>query len=106
MRRSTSDPLLPEPSVLFMFHTEASHRGRSPQAPLAFALLAGLLALCLGAEPSSAQTAFLDFNIAGQYTNNFNPWNNSGGVNGGNYSFRESSTGGIGNSGCISVFQS
>jgi len=26
-----------------------------------------------------AQTAFVDFNIPGQYTNNFNRWNDAGG---------------------------
>ncbi|PWU19720.1 MAG: hypothetical protein C5B50_05905 [Verrucomicrobia bacterium] len=65
------------------------------------------LALLLAGCPSNAQTVFLDFNTPGQYTNNFNPWNDSGGGgNGGNYSFQESNTNGAGGSGCVSVFQS
>ncbi|HWX21636.1 MAG TPA: hypothetical protein VN578_17165 [Candidatus Binatia bacterium] len=59
-----------------------------------------------GWKVASGQTVFLDFNTAGQYTNNFNPWNDATGVNGGNYSFSESPTGGAGGSGEVSVFQS
>jgi hypothetical protein len=55
---------------------------------------------------ATAQTVFLDFNTVGQYTNNFNPWNDAGGVNGFNYSFMESNTVGAGSSGGVSVFQS
>ena len=52
-----------------------------------------------------AQTAFVDFNIAGEYTNNFNPWNDNGsGVNAGNYSFAESASDGVGGSGGVAVF--
>jgi hypothetical protein len=66
------------------------------------------LALVLSAWSLSAsgQTVFLDFNTTGQYTNNFNPWNDGGGVNAGNYSFMESTTAGVGGSGGVSVFQS
>ena len=54
-----------------------------------------------------AQTVFLNFNTPGQYTNNFNPWNdNGGGGNGANYSFTESTNDGVGGSGGVSVFQS
>ena len=52
------------------------------------------------------QTAFLDFNTVGQYTNNFNPWNDAGGANGGNYSFMEGTAAGVNGSGGVSVFQS
>ena len=38
---------------------------------------------CFGPLPVFAQTAFLDFNTVGEYANNFNPWNDTGGVNGG-----------------------
>src|SRR6266849_903821 len=55
---------------------------------------------------ATAQTVFLDFNTVGQYTNNFNPWNDVGGANGFNYSFMESNTVGAGSSGGVSVFQS
>lgn len=57
------------------------------------------------AAPAAAQTVFLDFNTAGQYTGNFNPWNDNGGVNGGNYSFQENTTDGVGGGG-VAVFQS
>ncbi len=56
--------------------------------------------------PAWGQTAFLDFNTVGQYTNNFNPWNDSTGANGGNYCFMESLYAGVGGSGGVSVFQS
>src|SRR5262245_42343123 len=45
------------------------------------AVFGALARACFG------QTVFLDFNTSGQYTSNFNPWNDAGGVNGGNYSF-------------------
>ena len=50
-----------------------------------------------------AQTAFLNFNTVGQYTNNFNPWNDTGApdANGGVYSFEENTTNGVGGSGGI-----
>src|SRR5271168_2357029 len=66
--------------------------------------LAGLLLLCQ--TTSFAQTAFLNFNTVGQYTNNFNPWNDNGGVNGGNYSYEENTTNGVGGSGGVAIFQS
>src|SRR5690349_12019643 len=61
------------------------------------------LACCPGA--GFGQTVFLDFNIAGQYTSDFNPWNDTGGANGGNYSFTEGTSAGVNGSGGISVFQ-
>jgi uncharacterized repeat protein (TIGR03806 family) len=64
-----------------------------------------LLVLCV-AFSAPGQTAFLDFNTVGQYTNNFNRWNDNGGTNGGNYSFMESLTSGVGGGGGVSVFQS
>ena len=48
----------------------------------------------------------MDFNTPGQYTSNFNPWNDASGVNAGNYSFIESTTSGVNGSGGVSVFQS
>jgi uncharacterized repeat protein (TIGR03806 family) len=54
---------------------------------------------------ASAQTVFLDFNTVGQYTNNFEPWNDNGhGADGGNYSFTENPSDGVGGSGAVSVF--
>jgi hypothetical protein len=68
----------------------------------------GLAGICLGLSLMgvSAQTVFLNFNTAGQYTANFNEWNDTGGVNGGNYSFTESASGGVNDSGCVSVLES
>ena len=63
------------------------------------------LFLFFSVSPGLTQTLFLDFNTAGQYTNNFNPWNDNGGVNGGNYAFAESTTAGVAGSGGVSVFQ-
>src|SRR5690242_18731406 len=51
------------------------------------------------------QTLFLDFNTTGQYTANFNPWNDATGVNGGNYCFTESAGAGVNGGGGVSVFQ-
>src|SRR6266404_2714854 len=59
-----------------------------------------------GAAACFAQTTFLDFNTIGQYTNNFNPWNDNGGVDGASYSFAENATAGAGGSRGVSVFQS
>ncbi|HEX4263777.1 MAG TPA: GH92 family glycosyl hydrolase [Verrucomicrobiae bacterium] len=54
-----------------------------------------------------SQTAFFDFNAPGQFTGNFNQWNDNGsGVNAGTYSFTESANGGAGNSGAVSLAQS
>jgi hypothetical protein len=59
----------------------------------------------LAAANSFGQTAFLDFNAVGEYTNNFNVWQDAGGVNGGAYAFTESTTDGVAGSGGVSVFQ-
>src|SRR5436309_2130978 len=67
------------------------------------ACLAAPALLGIAARPLPAQTVFLDFNTPGQYTANFNPWDNAGA---GNYNFQESGGGGVGGSGCVSVFQS
>jgi uncharacterized repeat protein (TIGR03806 family) len=61
--------------------------------------------LVLFAGETRAQTVFLNFNTVGQYTNNFSPWNDNAGVNGGNYSFEENATNGVGGSGGVAVFQ-
>src|SRR4051812_31145147 len=58
------------------------------------------------AVPAFSQTLLLDFNTPGQYSANFNPWNDSGGVNAGNYSFTESTSAGVNGGGGVSVFQS
>ena len=51
-----------------------------------------------------AQTVFLDFDTAGEYTNNFNPWNDNGnGADGGAYAFTENLTAGVGGSGGVNV---
>src|SRR4051794_18834576 len=70
-----------------------------------FAALVSLLSALL-VPASFGQTVFLDFNTVGQYTNNFNPWNDTGGLNGGNYSYAENTAGGVGGSGGVAVFQS
>ena len=64
------------------------------------------IALGFGSLAARAQTVFFDFNTTGQYTSNFNPWNDNGGANGGNYAFAESSSAGVNGSGGVSVFQS
>jgi PKD repeat protein len=69
-------------------------------------VLAWTALLSYGLVTAVGQTAFLDFNTVGQYTNSFNPWNDAGGANGGNYAFMESTTAGVGGSGGVSVFQS
>ena len=61
---------------------------------------------CFAAINSFGQTAFLDFNAVGEYTNNFNVWQDAGGVNGGAYAFTENTTDGVAGSGGVSVFQS
>src|SRR5271154_3631702 len=62
---------------------------------------------CLGLATGFAQTVFLDFNTVGQFTNNFNLWNDNGsGANAGVYSFEESTTDGVGGGGGVSVYQS
>jgi uncharacterized repeat protein (TIGR03806 family) len=54
-----------------------------------------------------SQTVLLNFNTTGQYTNNFNPWNDNGsGTNAGNYSFQENTTAGAGGTGGVTNFQS
>jgi uncharacterized repeat protein (TIGR03806 family) len=66
-----------------------------------------LLSVSLGAfwaTGAFAQTAFLNFNTVGQYTNNFSPWNDGGAYNAGNYSFEENPTDGVGGSGGVAVF--
>ncbi len=64
------------------------------------------VAFCFAAASSFSQTAFLDFNTVGQYTNNFNVWQDNNGVNGGAYAFTENTTDGVAGSGGVSVFQS
>ena len=65
-------------------------------------LYLGLLACLYPLAPTThAQTAFVDFNAAGEYSANFNPF--AGGGN--SFSFAESATGGVAGSGCVSVFQ-
>src|ERR1041385_1970964 len=53
-----------------------------------------------------ANSAFLDFNSAGQLTDNFNLWNDVNGANSANYCFQENTTDGVGGGGGINVFQS
>src|SRR5690242_8830512 len=63
-----------------------------------------LTGLALGAlSPALAQTAFLNFYVPGEYTNNFNPWNDVSGSNGGNYAFAESLSVGVGGGGGVSI---
>src|SRR5262245_52452934 len=76
--------------------------------PSKYSLLARIISclFCAGALSASAQTVFLDFNSPDQYTNNFNAWNDANGTNGGNYSFSQTTNGGVNGSGAVSVFQS
>ncbi|MDB6065208.1 MAG: pyrrolo-quinoline quinone [Pedosphaera sp.] len=80
--------------------------GMSPTKTQALIAVYALILFRLSLSPCAAQTLFLDFNTAGQYTGNFNSWNDNGGVNGGNYSFIQSTSAGTGGGGGISVFQS
>src|SRR5260221_3968558 len=65
-----------------------------------------ILSFC-GGVVSFAQTTFLDFNATGQYTNNFNAWNDNGaGVDAGNYCFTENATAGVGGGRGVNIFQS
>src|SRR3569833_2880470 len=66
-------------------------------------LLLAWLGLVLIALPAIAQTAFLDFNTTGQYTNNFTPWNDNGGGNGGAYGFAENPSAGVTGRGGVSI---
>src|SRR6516165_6318724 len=72
----------------------------SPKSPWIVALAAAVGCCPVGAF---AQTAFLNFNTVGQYTNNFNPWNDNGGANGGVYGFAENLSVGVAGSGGVSL---
>ena len=78
---------------------------RKFSSPNALSLLFSLALTGVGGAVCHAQTAFLDFNTAGQYSNSFNPWNDVAGADGGNYAFLQIPTNGVGGSGCVSVFQ-
>ena len=65
-----------------------------------------IVAVCCVSLVAYGQTVFLDFNSPGQYTGNFNAWNDAGGNNGGNYDFTESSTAGVGGGGAVAVVAS
>ena len=61
--------------------------------------------LVLPACGAMAQTAFVNFNTVGEYTNDFNPWGDNGMQgNSGNYSYEENTTNGVGGSGGVAVF--
>lgn len=64
-----------------------------------------LLCTCLIPAGALAQTVFLNFDTPGQYTGNFNAWNDNGGTDGGNPSFAENASDGAAGSGGVSVFQ-
>jgi len=68
------------------------------------AVLCWTLGVGGGLSPCVAQTVFLNFNTPGQYTSNFNPWDDNAGVNGGNYSFAENATDGVAGTSGVSVF--
>jgi uncharacterized repeat protein (TIGR03806 family) len=77
--------------------------GRARRLGVIFALVSVWI---FSACAAVAQTAFLNFNMVGQYTNNFSPWNDNGlGTNNSNYSFEENATDGVGGSGGVAVFQ-
>src|ERR1700744_138495 len=82
------------------------HKNRSLAKYFKFDFVRALTITLFWAVCAHAQTVFFDFNTPGQYLANFNQWNDNGGGNGGNYAFTQSTTGGAGNSGCVSVFQS
>src|SRR2546421_2998853 len=65
-----------------------------------------LVCFSLCGPAAFSQTRFLHFNTPGQYTSNFVPWNDGGGVDSGNYAFAESESEGVAGSGGVSVFQS
>lgn len=71
-----------------------------------FLRLGGFCGLLIFAATGFGQTVLLDFNIVGQYTNNFGLWNDTSGANGGAYAFTENLTDGVVGSGGVSVFQS
>src|SRR5260221_4597663 len=81
----------------------SARNSRFRQIEAGIAVLTGLLYAGL-ATRGLAQTAFLDFNTPGQYTSNFNPWQDNGGANGGNYSFQEGAAAGVSGSGGVSGF--
>jgi hypothetical protein len=89
-----------------MKHPLYDHDPAAAGAPLLLrvCLLVSVL-LLTGPATLLGQTAFVDFNITGQYTNSFSAWNDVGGANGGNFSFAEDRTAGVGGSGGVSVFQ-
>lgn len=66
-----------------------------------------LAGLCFGlAGEAPAQTVFLDFNPPDPgLLSSFDLWNDVAGTNGGNYSFADAPSAGVGGSGGISVFQ-
>jgi uncharacterized repeat protein (TIGR03806 family) len=78
---------------------------RRPAVERTLKLLLSLSLFAATGTLSWTQTVFLDFNSAGQYTSNFSPWNDNGGVNAANYSFGESTTNGVGGSGGVAVLQ-
>jgi hypothetical protein len=73
-------------------------------APSTLTLL--LAALLFSSAVAPSQTVFLDFNTPGEYTSNFNPWNDAGSANAGNFAFTEAPAAGVGSGGGVSVFQS
>ena len=54
-----------------------------------------LLGLALSQGVGIAQTTFLNFDTPGQFTGNFSLWEDTGGVNGNNFSFQENSADGV-----------
>src|SRR5579859_6725222 len=80
-------------------------RSAAEKSQLPILVICSIAVTCLVPISNSAQTAFIDFNVPGQYTNHFNPWEDTGGANGGVYSFAENSSAGVGASGAVSVFQ-
>jgi Chitobiase/beta-hexosaminidase C-terminal domain len=76
------------------------------EVPQCRAFLAIAIFLAWVTTPAFCQTLFYDFNTAGQFTGNFNLWNDSGGNNAGNYDFAECAACGVNGSGAVNVFQS
>jgi hypothetical protein len=76
------------------------------EVPRRRTVLAMAISLIGVSTPAFCQTLFYDFNVAGQFTGNFNLWNDSGGSNAGNYDFAECAACGVNGSGAVTVFQS
>ena len=100
LKRSLLPCFHSSPPRLSSWYRRHPRRLAATTAALAF-LLGGITS-----QVADAQAVFLNFDSAGQYTNNFNAWNDVGGTDGGNSCFEQTDAVGVGASGGMSVFQS